>query len=89
MEPYNIGPGYHSRGQIWLGEAGTSTVFDTGATRNSISKDYLKALLTEEKTQGCVLEIKDLEHPLECSSVDARQNMFVKQVAWIRTEFRA
>ena len=33
-----LSAGYHSRGVVWLGKAPTETVFDTGATRNAISK---------------------------------------------------
>ena len=68
-----LSAGYHSRGVVWLGQAKTEAVFDTGATRNAISKDYLLALLKNEATSGCVESLEDLEEPLECHSVDSRK----------------
>ena len=80
--------GYNGRGFCWIGDARIDTVFDTGSTRNSVSKDYLKALLTNEKTSGEVRRIIDIE-PLVCTSMEASSRITVKQLAVINTTFRA
>jgi hypothetical protein len=38
-------PGYNCRGYCWVSEARVEAVHDTGASRNSIDKDFLKALV--------------------------------------------
>ena len=66
-------PGYNCRAFVWLGPARTETVFDTGSTRNSVDKGYLKALLSEKKTAAVCDDLVDIE-PLTCRSVDAKKN---------------
>ena len=66
--PMAVSGGYNCRGFCWLGPARTEAVWDTGATRNSISKDYLKALLENKATSTVEKELIDIE-PLDCSSV--------------------
>ena len=75
-----LSAGYHSRGVVWLGQAKTEAVFDTGATRNAISKDYLLALLKNEATSGCVESLEDLEEQLECHSIDSRKRSLTNRL---------
>ena len=72
---------------MWLGPAKTEAVFDTGSTRNSIDKEYLKALLQEDKTSPCVLKIEDIK-PLTCRSVDKNNPIVVKQIAYLTVTFK-
>ena len=62
-------PGYNCRAFIWIGAARVSTVWDTGSSRNSIDKEYLKALATNKRTQKSILDVKKIE-PITCRSVD-------------------
>jgi len=60
--------GYHCRGYVWVGKARVDTLFDTGATRNAVSREFLKALLECEETSSAVQGIEDI-HPIEVSAV--------------------
>ena len=82
-----VSGGYNCRGFYWLGTARTEAVWDTGATRNSISKDYLKALLENKATSTVVKELIDIE-PLDCSSVKKGVTLKVKQIAGIDVTLR-
>jgi len=64
-----IAPGYNCHGYLWIGPARVDAVFDTGSTRNSVDKEFLKALLHNKKTQSCVQDVQTVK-PLICRSVD-------------------
>ena len=85
--PMAVSGGYNCRGFCWLGPARTEAVWDTGATRNSISKDYLKALLENNATSTVVKELIDIE-PLDCSSVKKGVTLKANQIAGIDVTFR-
>lgn len=72
---------------MWAGVARTECVFDTGSTRNSIDRSYLKVLLGNEQTSGAVESIVDIT-PLKCRSVDRRNPITVKQLAYVHVTFK-
>ena len=80
-------PGYNCRGHVWAGPARTETVLDTGSTRNSVDKAYLRELLAEPKTQGVVTGVKEIA-PLTCRSVDRNNPIVVKQIAFINVTLK-
>ena len=78
--------GYHCRGYVWVGKARVDTLFDTGATRNAVSKDFLKALVECEETSQAVLGIDDIQ-PIEATGLSRSTKITIRQVAWIRLSF--
>ena len=82
-----LAPGYNCRSYVWLGPARTEAVFGIGSTRNSIDKDYLKALQQEDRTSACVLSIEIIK-PLTCRSVDKNNPIVVKQIAYLKVTFK-
>ena len=67
---------------LWINQARVDTVWDSGATRNSIDKDFLKALLLDSRTACAVNEIIDIE-PRECTGLLRSSTLTIRQVAVI------
>ena len=82
-----LAPGYNCRGNLWLGDARLEAVFDTGSTRNSIDKGFLKELLKNTSTQRVVTNVEPIV-PITCRSVDRNNPIVVNNVAYIRTTFK-
>jgi len=82
-----LAPGYNCRGNIWFTAAKCESVFDTGSSRNSIDKGYLKALLENDRTSHVVEDVVAVK-PMSCRSVDRNNPITIKQVAYINTTFR-
>eukprot|EP00969_Alexandrium_andersonii_P020987 917490-Alexandrium_andersonii.AAC.1 len=68
LQAIRVPGGYNCRGFLWIGEARTEAVWDTGSTRNSVSKEYLETLLGNSLASGAVTDVYDIE-PLHCTSV--------------------
>ena len=43
------GPGYNCKGYVWIGDQQIRALWDTGATRNTIDRDFLKKLMQDTK----------------------------------------
>ena len=84
---FELSPGYNCKGYVWISDARTVTVFDTGSSRNSIDKEYLRALLSNDRTRGAVKSVHDIK-PLECRSVDAANPIMVKQIVLLEVTFK-
>ena len=41
------GPGYNCKGYIWIGEQQVRALWDTGATRNTVDREFLLKLLAK------------------------------------------
>ena len=78
--------GYNCRGFLWLGPARAEAVWDSGASRNSIDKDYLRALLNNDRTSSVVTDVTDIE-PLNCQGLSRETRIQVSQVAYLNTTF--
>lgn len=83
----SISGGYNCRGFTWIGQARTETVFDTGATRNSIDGAFLRALLEEERTRDQVVNVEKIE-PIVCRALKKSHTMTVDRLATLRVTFR-
>ena len=57
----SIPGGYACHAMTWIGTGRTVTLFDTGATQNSISGKYFKALTKDDKTVDSIIECGELE----------------------------
>ena len=78
--------GYNCRGVLWLGPARAEAVWDSGASRNSIDKDDLRALLSNDRTSSVVTDVTDIE-PLNCQGLSKETRIQVSQVAYLNTTF--
>ena len=84
----SIPQGYNCRGYCWVGDARVEAVWDSGASRNSIDAEFLKALVDCPYTSRQVTRVIDIE-PRRCVSVsNDGPNIVVDKVAVINVCFR-
>jgi len=69
-----------------LEKARVDTLFDTGATRNAVSKEFLRALLQCDDTSDAVVGVDDID-PIEATGLSKSSKIVIRQVAWIRVSF--
>ena len=81
-------PGYNCRADVWIGPARTHTVFDTGSSRSSIDKGYLKALAENQRTKDMIKDAQQIK-PITCRSVDVNHPIVIKSVVKIAVTFRS
>ena len=79
--------GYNCRGYTWTGKARCETIFDTGATRNSVDKEYLVALLENKDTSTCVEDVVEIE-PLTVTAFQRDRTFEVNRMAFIWVTFK-
>ncbi len=83
-----IGPGYNARACTWIGPYSVDTVFDTGATRNSIDHEFLSQLALDPAREACIQDICDFDEPLECSSMQQSSTFEITKAVKLRLTFR-
>ena len=54
------GPGYNCKGYVWVGLQMVRALWDTGATRNTIDRDFLLGLLDGRDSSLQVVEVKTI-----------------------------
>ena len=79
--------GYNCRGCVWVGPARVESVWDSGATRNSIDKRFLKTLLENPETAPQVEDIFDIS-PLTCTSMQKGHEFTITKTSFVRVTFR-
>ena len=75
--------GYNCRGDVYLGDSRTSTVFDTGATRGSIDSDFLKTLTKRPETECEVLDFWSIGSA-PCQGMSQSNQVEIKHMRKIR-----
>jgi hypothetical protein len=83
-----LGTGYNCRGYVFIGAGRFNCLFDTGSSRNCASKSWLDGIERNEKLKGSVLLRETLDKPLECTTMDKRATMLIKEKAVIKVTFQ-
>ena len=74
---------------VWFGNSDYSVeaVFDTGATRGSVDKEFLKALMLDASTAPSVLKLNKID-PIPCQGMDRNGIAYIDTVTVVRVSFR-
>ena len=82
-------PGYNCRAHVWMGTSGVNVeaVFDTGSTRGSIDKEFLKSLLSDPLSEAAIVHVESIE-PITCQGMDRDRVTEINSVAVLRNSFR-
>ena len=51
------GPGYNCKGYVWIGDQQVRALWDTGATRNTIDREFLLKLLNDKDSKEKVVKV--------------------------------
>ena len=67
------GPGYNCKGYVWIGDSQIRALWDTGATRNTIDREFLLKLLADEDSRNKVVKVIPLEKKIVMKTFSSKE----------------